>query len=62
MWYFLQEHYELSKGNFDVSEILSALEPVSNGFPADSGMVHFWNDAIGKYRRDGIPPQKVLTR
>lgn len=62
MWYFLQEHYVLSEGTFDVSDILSASQPVGNGAPADSGMIHFWNDAIEKYRRNGIPPQKVLTK
>jgi hypothetical protein len=65
MWYFLKEHYDLSGGTFDVSDILSASEPVPliiNGkeirIPADSGMISFWNEAIEKYKKEGIPPLK----
>ncbi len=75
MWYFLKEHYDLSGGTFDVSDILSASQPVefdSNGHfdgkilgnrtiaPADSGMVSFWNAAVQKYKKDGLPPAKNL--
>ena len=77
MWYFLQEHYELSEGTFDVSDILSACQPVTfneqghfdfsagaNGVkaPSDSGMVHFWNDAVAKFRKEGIPDTKKLRK
>ena len=73
MWYFLKEHYDLSGGAFDLSDILSASEPIGfleNGHinfanpeigkmaPADSGMIEFWNDAIAKYRYDGLPEPK----
>lgn len=75
MWYFLKEHYDLSGGAFDISDILSASEPI--GFteighvnfanpkigkmaPIDSGMIEFWNDAIAKYRTDGLPKPKLL--
>ena len=76
MWYFLQEHYDLSGGTFDVSDILSASEPMefdSDGHtdgkvlgnrtirPSDSGMVSFWNEAIEKYKKFGLPPTKDLT-
>ena len=65
MFYFLQEHYELSENTFDVSDILSASEPMDwNGTgikrPADSGMIDFWNDAIEKYRKQGKPDWKKL--
>ncbi|TGD79532.1 hypothetical protein [Hymenobacter wooponensis] len=56
MFYFVQENYELSNGTFDVSDILSASQPMefaTNGHidglasgsrtiaPADNGMVSF---------------------
>ena len=75
MWYFLKEHYDLSGGKFDVSDILSASEPMefnSNGHidgkilgnritaPADNGMISFWNEAIEKFIKNGIPPTKIF--
>jgi len=33
MWYFLKEHYDLSGGTFDISDILSASQPIE--FDAD---------------------------
>jgi hypothetical protein len=77
MFYFLKEHYDLSEGTFDVSDILSASEPVefnSIGHfdtkvtgkrpmaPIDHGMISFWNDAIEKYKRDGVPPVKKFIK
>lgn len=76
MWYFLKEHYDLSGGQFDISDILSASQPMefdAKGHfdgkvlgnrtiaPADSGMVSFWNEAIEKYRKFGIPTTKDLS-
>lgn len=77
MYYFLEEHYTLSGGQFDVSDILSASEPI--GFddkghfdltgsgqafvaPADRAMISYWNEAIEKYRRNGRPGLKTLTK
>lgn len=67
MFYFLQAHYELSENTFDVSDILSASEPMDwhgTGVkrPADSGMIDFWNDAIAQYKRQGKPDWKKLTK
>jgi hypothetical protein len=67
MWYFLQEHYELSENTFDVSDILSASQPMDwNGSgikkPADNSMIDFWNDALEKYKRNGIPDWKKLKK
>lgn len=67
MFYFLQEHYELSENTFDISDILSASEPMDwNGTgikrPVDSGMIDFWNDAIEKYRKEGKPDWKKLKK
>lgn len=67
MFYFLQEHYELSENTFDVSDILSASEPMDwnrTGIkrPADSGMIDFWNDAIEKYKKQGKPDWKKLRK
>jgi hypothetical protein len=75
MWYFLEAHYELSGGTFDVSDILSASQPIeldANGHidgkvlegrvttPADSGMISFWNDAIERFLKEGKPSTKML--
>ncbi len=67
MWYFLQEHYELSNNTFDVSDILSASEPMDwdgSGIkhPADNGMIDFWNEALEKYRKQGKPDWKKLKK
>lgn len=77
MYYFLEEHYKLSGGTFDVSDILAASAPVefnSKGHfdtqvtgnrpmaPIDSGMISFWNEAIEKYKREGMPPAMKFER
>ncbi len=77
MRYFLEEHYELSLGQFDVSDILSATQPFEfddNGnfdgevkgkrriAPADSGMVWHWNEAVKKYREQGRPKPIQLKK
>lgn len=67
MFYFLQEHYELSENTFDVSDILSASQPMKwdrEGVkrPADPGMIGFWNDALEKYRKEGKPDYGKLER
>ncbi|MGV3612783.1 MAG: hypothetical protein ACO1N0_17615 [Fluviicola sp.] len=74
MWYFLDRHYELAGGEFDLSDILSASQPFEfddNGHfdgevkgqrrvaPADSGMISFWNDAVKKYREFGPKPTQL---
>ena len=62
MYYFLEEHYSLSNGTFDVSDVLSASEPIADNnnikVPIDSGMIDFWNDAIKKFETFGSPPIK----
>ena len=73
MWYFLKEHYDLSNGTFDISDILSASEPIEfNALghfdgeekgnrtmaPIDSGMISFWNEAIEKFKANGMPAVK----
>jgi cobyric acid synthase len=77
MWYFLEGHYEISGGEFDVSDILSACQPfefTENGHfdgdvkgnrriaPADSGMIWHWKEAIKKYREQGRPKPKSLNK
>jgi len=67
MYYFLKEHYELSENTFDVSDILSASEPMDwdgTGIkrPADSGMIDFWNKALEKFRKQGKPEWKQLKK
>ena len=75
MRYFLHEHYDLSGGQFDVSDILSATQPFEfddKGHfdgkvvgdriikPADHGMVWHWNEALKKYRELGRPKPEAL--
>jgi hypothetical protein len=77
MWYFLDGHYELAGGEFDLSDILSASQPFEfdeNGHfdgqvkgnrrvaPADSGMVWHWNEAVKKYREQGRPKPTPLKK
>lgn len=77
MWYFLEGHYELSGGQFDVSDILSACQPfefTENGHfdgdvkgnrriaPADSGMIWHWKEAINKYKEKGRPKPTSLNK
>ena len=77
MFYFLKEHYELSGGEFDVSDIQSASQPFEfdeNGHfdgkvngnrkikVADNGMIWHWNEAIKKYKENGIPKPELLKQ
>lgn len=77
MWYFLDGHYQLAGGEFDLSDILSASQPFefdNNGHfdgqvdgirrvaPADSGMIWHWNEAVKKYREQGRPKTQLLKK
>ncbi len=77
MRYFLDGHYELAGGEFDLTDILSASQPIEiddNGHfdgevkgkrriaPADSGMVWHWNEAIKKFRQQGRPQPTPFTK
>lgn len=77
MFYFLERHYELSGGHFDLSDILSASQPFefnkkghfdgqALGYrkvaPADSAMIYDWNAAIKKFKEQGLPPTSILTK
>ena len=77
MRYFLQEHYDLSGGQFDISDILSATQPFEfdeNGnfdgqvqgnrriAPADSGMIWHWNEAIKQFHDKGRPQPMPLKK
>jgi hypothetical protein len=72
-----QENYDLSGVTFDVVDILGASAPVEFndlGFvdgeikgnrrkaPMDSGMISFWNDAIEKYKLEGMHSVEGLKR
>jgi hypothetical protein len=77
MFYFLEGHYKLSDGQFDISDILSASQPFEfdkrghfdgqvhenrSTAPADSGMIWHWNEAVKKFRAQGKPSPKPLTK
>jgi len=60
MYYFLLEHYELSEGNIDVSDILSFSQPIRRSdpnlvIPADSSMIEYWHEALEKLKESGLP-------
>ena len=77
MRYFLEGHYEMAGGEFELSDILSASQPFEfdeNGHfdgqvlgirkttPADSSMVWHWNEAVKKYREQGRPKPLPLNK
>jgi len=60
MWYFLKLNKDLSHGTFDIVDILSVSTPVKvrdmeKFLPADSGMIHLWNEAYEMYVHNGFP-------
>lgn len=66
MFYFLEKHYTLSEGTFDVSDILSASIPFNwmgkydDLMPADRSMMSYWNEAVEKYHLEGKPKEMEL--
>ena len=77
MFYFLEGHYKLSGGQFDVSDILSASQPFEfdekghidgqvhgdrRVAPADHGMIWHWNEAIKKFKNQGKPTPSPLNK
>ena len=59
MIYFLTNWYAITKSD-DIGEILSLMESLEDGKPADSIMWDYWEEAIEKVRKNGEPPIKVL--
>lgn len=62
-----EETLRFIRNTFDVSDILSASQPKDwNGsgvkMPADRGMISFWNEAIEKFKQNGIPDFQVLKK
>jgi hypothetical protein len=68
MYYFLESHYDLSEGSFDVSDILSASAPFNwmgmynDLMPADRGMISYWNEALEKFKTEGKPEEMKLRK
>jgi hypothetical protein len=77
MFYFLDGHYKLSDGQFELSDILSASQPFEfdekghidgevhgnrSVAPADSAMVAYWNEAVKKFREQGRPGVEQLIK
>lgn len=67
MWYFIEEVYKVTHGQFDLTDILTASQPVSmtktgTKVPADPIMAAYWNEAIDKFKEHGIPPSMKLTK
>lgn len=60
MRYFLEAHYQLSNGQFSLSDILSTTEPmdwVGSGekLPADTSMIAYWEEALAQFEKEGLP-------
>ena len=76
MFYFLDAHYELSNRTYELSDVLSGIQPFEfddNGHfdgkvlgnrlvaPADKAMISYWNEAVKRYREQGRPKPSPLT-
>lgn len=60
-WYYLENIYDANDGTFDLSDILSASEPLFHADkPADSAMTEYWLETYKKFKEKGIPPLKEL--
>lgn len=67
MWYFIEDVNNETQGGFDLSDILSASQPVTMTgteikVPVDPVMAAYWNEAVEKYKENGIPPLMKLTK
>ena len=77
MFYFLDKKYDLTKGQIELSDILSASQPFEfdekghfdgrvhgdrRVAPADSVMISDWNEAIRMYRENGRPNSNPLKK
>ena len=59
-FYFLQKWYEITKSD-DIGELLSLMEPLDDGEPADPIMLDYWKDAFEKAKKEGRLPKKELS-
>ncbi len=57
--YFLSEWYKITKSD-DVGEILSLMECLEDGKPADPAMWDMWKESIEKVKKNGAPPVKRI--
>ena len=63
MWYFIDGLNKISQGQFDLADVLSLSQavPLMESrilVPADSIMSSYWNEAIDKFKKYGIPGVK----
>lgn len=59
MFYFIDKWYKMTKSD-DIGEILSLMESLEDGEPADPIIWYDWQEAIKKVRENGNPPIKKL--
>ena len=59
LFYFLEKWYNITKSD-DIGEMLSLMEYLEDGKPADPVMWDYWIEAIEKVKSKGSPPIKVL--
>ena len=58
-YYFLHKWYEITKSD-DIGELLSLMQPLDDGKPADSSMWDYWLESCEKAEKQGKPPKKIL--
>ncbi|MFK8037488.1 MAG: hypothetical protein AB8B74_04310 [Crocinitomicaceae bacterium] len=66
MWYFIDEQNKISQGQFDLADVLSASQavPLMESrvlVPADGIMAAYWNEAIDKFKKYGIPGSNKVS-
>lgn len=61
VFHFLYKWYEITKSD-DIGELLSLMEPLEDGEPADPAMWDYWLEAINIMREKGAPDNKTLTK
>ena len=59
-FYFLLKWYGITKSD-DIGELLSLMECLDDGEPADPVMWDYWKEAFEKVKKEGRPSIKKLN-
>ena len=60
-YYFLLGWHRLVHAD-ELAGLLSMMEPLEDGIPADPVMWDYWEEAVARVAKEGPPPPKKLTR
>jgi len=59
MYLFLKNWYDITNSD-EIGDLLSLMEPLDDGEPADPSMMDYWNDAVEKIKNGvKIPPKQL---